>query len=77
MSKVPGVSPVSVPERTPPPPPPPPTWAPPPPPPATTRYSTLVTPCGTVHLPLTGVEVNRSTMYLVPLVPVPSAPLDK
>jgi len=35
----------------------------------------LVTPCGTVHVPPAGVEVNRSTMYFVPLAPIVPLPV--
>lgn len=34
----------------------------------------LVTPCGTVHVPPAGVEVNRSTMYFVPFAPIVPLP---
>jgi hypothetical protein len=63
----PGAKPVRDPERNPPPPPPPPTHEPPPPPPPTTRYSTPVTPCGTVH-EVDPVLVNFSTTYFVSVV---------
>jgi hypothetical protein len=63
----PGVKPVRDPERNPPPPPPAPTHEPPPPPPPTTRYSMLVTLCGTVH-EVDPVLVNFSTTYFVPVV---------